>query len=119
MSMWLSGRGLRALLAVVAAGVVIGAGPGPAGAAGCAGRAGAQPDSPGSGARFPGRPVVSPCRAGAVGGSSAGATGQALIVRWNGSSWRKVASPSPGPSGNVLSGVAATSASDAWAVGGS
>ena len=63
--------------------------------------------------------MVSPCRVGAVGGNSAGATGQALIVRWNGSSWQKVASPSPSSIGNVLSGVAATSAGNAWAVGGS
>jgi len=52
-----------------------------------------------------------------VGGNSAGATGQALIVRWNGSSWQKVASASPSSNGNVLSGVAATSAASAWAVG--
>jgi hypothetical protein len=42
-----------------------------------------------------------------------------LIERWNGSSWSQVPSPNPGgPSRyNFLRGVAAVSASDAWAVG--
>ncbi|HET7013351.1 MAG TPA: hypothetical protein VFI65_05555 [Streptosporangiaceae bacterium] len=42
-----------------------------------------------------------------------------LILHWNGKNWTRVPSPDPGgPSnGNLLFGVAATSASDAWAVG--
>src|SRR5215472_3118526 len=49
----------------------------------------------------------------AVGGTSRGKT---LILRWNGTMWRQV--PSPSPAGNpALSGVAATSAGNAWAVG--
>ena len=36
-----------------------------------------------------------------------------LVLHWNGTSWSKVASPSPG----VLGGVSADSATDAWAVG--
>jgi hypothetical protein len=49
----------------------------------------------------------------AVGGTSRGKT---LILRWNGTAWRQV--PSPSPAGNpALSGVAATSAGNAWAVG--
>jgi hypothetical protein len=42
-----------------------------------------------------------------------------LILRWNGQSWARVTSPNPGPSGanDTLTGVAATSARDAWAVG--
>ena len=44
-----------------------------------------------------------------------------LIERWNGSSWKQVPSPSPGGSGSghasVLNGVAAISATNAWAVG--
>jgi len=118
MSMRLSGRGLRALLAVVAAAVMIGAGPGVGGAAvpGCADRAGAQPGRLGSGSELHGGAAVSACRARAVGGNSA-VTPQTLIERWNGSSWKKVSSPSPGSIVNVLSGVAATSASNAWAVG--
>jgi hypothetical protein len=44
------------------------------------------------------------------------ATTKTMIVRWNGSAWKYVASPSP--AGNsVLTAVAATSASNAWAVG--
>ena len=39
-----------------------------------------------------------------------------VILRWNGAAWKQVPSPSPAPSA-VLSGVAATSASSAWAVG--
>jgi hypothetical protein len=39
-----------------------------------------------------------------------------MIVRWNGATWKYVASPSPA-GGSVLTAVAATSASDAWAVG--
>src|SRR5215472_4972187 len=39
-----------------------------------------------------------------------------LILHWNGTAWKRVPSPSPGP-GSALSSVAATSASNAWAVG--
>jgi hypothetical protein len=39
-----------------------------------------------------------------------------LVEHWNGTAWTQV--PSPNPSGdNELDGVAATSASNAWAVG--
>jgi hypothetical protein len=38
-----------------------------------------------------------------------------MIVRWNGTAWRRVASPGPGNS--VLTAVAAVSSRDAWAVG--
>jgi len=46
-------------------------------------------------------------------------TGKTLILHWNGTTWKTVPSPSPGPSGgyDALYGVAATSASNAWAVG--
>jgi hypothetical protein len=40
-----------------------------------------------------------------------------LIEQWNGSSWSVVPSPNPGPYGNRLSGVAAVTATDVWAVG--
>jgi hypothetical protein len=40
-----------------------------------------------------------------------------LIMHWNGSAWRQVASPNPVAGGDTLSGVAATSARNAWAVG--
>ena len=56
----------------------------------------------------------------AVGSYNIGTVTQTLIVHWNGSSWKKVASPDPGGPAhlNLLNGVAATSASNAWAVGG-
>jgi hypothetical protein len=44
------------------------------------------------------------------------ATTTTMIVHWNGTAWRAVASPNPA-SNSVLTAVAATSASDAWAVG--
>jgi hypothetical protein len=40
-----------------------------------------------------------------------------VILRWNGLSWTRVRSPSPGYGGTYLNGVAATSARSAWAVG--
>jgi hypothetical protein len=42
-----------------------------------------------------------------------------LILHWNGTSWTQVPSPNPGGSadGNLLFGVTATSAGNAWAVG--
>jgi hypothetical protein len=42
-----------------------------------------------------------------------------LILHWNGSSWKKVPSPSPGGTAGLtsLDGVHAVSANDAWAVG--
>jgi len=42
--------------------------------------------------------------------------GLSLILRWNGTSWKKVPSPTPG-GGTTLFGVAAVSARRAWAVG--
>lgn len=55
-----------------------------------------------------------------MGASSTGGTaGKTLILRWNGTKW--VQTPSPNPSGPViemiLDGAAATSVSNAWAVG--
>jgi hypothetical protein len=40
-----------------------------------------------------------------------------LIEAWNGTAWKTVPSPNPGTSTNYLLGVAATSASNVWAVG--
>ncbi len=56
----------------------------------------------------------------AVGSYNIGAIAQTLILHWNGTAWKKVASPDPGgPShSHFLFGVAATSAGNAWAVGG-
>jgi hypothetical protein len=58
--------------------------------------------------------AVSARSAWAVGG--AGTSPSTLILRWNGSVWRRAHSPTPA-SGAVLLGVAAASAGRAWAVG--
>jgi hypothetical protein len=42
---------------------------------------------------------------------------QTLILHWNGTAWKRVASPNPGSGFNDLYGVTAVSASNAWAVG--
>jgi hypothetical protein len=44
------------------------------------------------------------------------ATTKTMIVRWNGTAWRHVVSPSPAGD-SLLTAVAATSARNAWAVG--
>lgn len=43
--------------------------------------------------------------------------GQALIERWNGTSWSVVSSPNIGTGGNGLDGVVALSAKNVWVVG--
>jgi hypothetical protein len=48
--------------------------------------------------------------------SAAGGGNKTLILHWNGSKWATVPSPSPA-SFNTLTGLAATSAASAWAVG--
>lgn len=66
--------------------------------------------------------ALSPADAWAVGDycirSACGAR-NTLILRWNGTAWARVPSPSPSSrgTGNALSGVGAVSAHDAWAVG--
>jgi serine/threonine-protein kinase len=49
-------------------------------------------------------------------GTPASKCTKTLMLRWNGTAWTQVPSPSPGPS-DYLSAVAATSAGSAWAVG--
>jgi hypothetical protein len=63
--------------------------------------------------------AVSGSDAWAVGAYVSNTTGHAdtLILHWNGTSWSKVASPSPGHLRNYLYSVSAVSGSDAWAVG--
>ena len=58
-------------------------------------------------------------RAWAVGNypNSTTGPGQTLVLQWNGTSWPRVPSPDAGAGANVLTGVSATSATDAWAVG--
>lgn len=55
----------------------------------------------------------------AVGWQDPGAANyKTLILRWNGANWSQVPSPNPNPSApDVLNGVSARSATDAWAVG--
>jgi len=52
----------------------------------------------------------------AVGSYSIGGTDKTLILHWNGTAWKKVASPTPA-GGATLAAVTATSSSNAWAVG--
>jgi len=73
---------------------------------GCAGPA-ARVAAPGDGARLPA----------AIGGGYAATKLRPLIFHWNGTSWRPVASPAL-RAGAALFGVTATSAGNAWAVGG-
>jgi hypothetical protein len=63
--------------------------------------------------------ATSSSNAWAVGFRFNGTANQTLVEHWNGKSWKVQASPNPGGSGktNALRGVAATSATNAWAVG--
>src|SRR5215475_8575388 len=113
-------RFLRLLFVpLVAAGALLGAGPGAASAATCVSWTGVQPTAPASPGFLVGAAVVSSCSAWAVGEYNNGTDYQSLIEHWNGSSWVQQPSPAPGgPAGtNILYGVAATSAGNAWAVG--
>ena len=51
----------------------------------------------------------------AVGYSDSSGVISALILRWNGTAWTTV--PSPSPTGSYLSSVAVSLAGTAWAVG--
>jgi len=62
--------------------------------------------------------AISPTSAWAVGAySPANIMVETLIARWAGSGWQRVKSPNPGGADAVLNDVAATSRTDAWAVG--
>jgi hypothetical protein len=62
--------------------------------------------------------VVSSCQAWAVGDYlNTKGPGHTLAEHWNGTAWKQVPIPSPGTIGNTLSGAAATSATNVWAVG--
>jgi len=52
----------------------------------------------------------------AVGSTKNGTKESSLILRWNGHTWNRISSPSPG-STSLLYSVAATSRTDAWAAG--
>jgi hypothetical protein len=57
----------------------------------------------------------------AVGAHNEGTAYTTLVLHWNGASWKRVSSPNPGNAApwlnNYLSGVAATSSTNVWAVG--
>jgi hypothetical protein len=54
----------------------------------------------------------------AAGGAMTGPVhGHAVVMRHTGQGWRKVRVPTPGAVSSFLTGIAATSASDVWAVG--
>jgi hypothetical protein len=108
------GPALVVPLMLVAA--LVGRGPGTASASACGGGTG-QPVRPGSSNIFFGV-AVSSCQAWAVGNYATG-TGRllTLIEHWNGTAWKQQPSLNPGSSYNTLAGVAATSATNAWAVG--
>ena len=66
--------------------------------------------------------AVSAASAWAVGttGDCGCGNGDSLVLRWNGTAWKQVPSPTPGggrKAGAALGSVAATSANNAWAVG--
>src|SRR5215471_13852198 len=95
------------------------AAPAAASAVACTGWAVTKTPNPGS-PGLTGVATTSPGNAWAVGyylNHQSGAS--TLIARWNGTTWKQVPSPNPGgPTGaNYLFGVAASSATNAWAVG--
>src|SRR5439155_1317348 len=120
---WLAGRTFTAVGGLlVMAGVFAGTGPAVASAANCQAWTGVPSPSPGSSFNeLNGVRVVSASDAWAVGayGDGNGTHRQTLVLHWNGATWTQVASPDPGGSGNdnYLFAVAATSHSDALAVG--
>jgi hypothetical protein len=74
--------------------------------------------APGSGSTLNAIAATSLTNAWAVGTYNNDTTNQTLVEHWNGTKWSKVPSPSPScPAGINLNGVAATSSSNAWAVG--
>ena len=74
--------------------------------------------TPASGGSLYGVAVTPALRGWAVGetGSATGTNTKTLILRWNGTSWTQVPSPTPA-GGATLYSVAVTSARSAWAVG--
>ena len=109
------------IAAAIVAVAPMGVAPAGASASTCAAWTGVQPPNPDpSFNELNGVAVLSSCNAWAVGSSHAGmGTGgaQTLILHWNGAAWKQVASPDPADLENILTGVAALSATNIWAVG--
>ena len=108
-----------ALAALMLAGALTGPWQATASAAACQAWTFGQPSSPGTfDNTLNGVTVLSACDVWAVGTTrDSGGASQTLIEHWAGSSWNVVPSPSPGTTGNGLSGVRAVSPTDIWAVG--
>ena len=112
-------RPLQILVTTVVAGALIAVAPAAASATTCQ-SSGAQPPNVGTGDNvLIGVAAPSVCNAWAVGYyfSYTSYTLQTLIERWNGTAWNHVASPNVRATNDQLLGVAATSSSNAWAVG--
>src|SRR5436305_1360784 len=80
---------------------------------------GAPPPDVGEGSHLNGVAATSACDTWAVGYYYDGIAQQTLIEHWNGTAWKVQPSPNPDGSSNPngLAGVAATSSTNAWAVG--
>ncbi len=104
------------VVGLVGAGLIL-AGAGHASVARCQ-RSGSEASHPGLSSSLLGVTVTSACNAWAVGYYSPdGTTEASLIEHWNGKVWTVQHSPTHGGGGDVLYGVAATSPTNAWAVG--
>lgn len=78
----------------------------------------ASPSRSGAGTQLEGVSTVSATDAWAVGWYYTQAIpGATVILHWNGTHWARVPSPNPAPGNSALTGVSASTASDAWAVG--
>jgi hypothetical protein len=76
------------------------------------------PDPGGSfGTEILGVSALSGSDAWATGDYGAGTVTKTLALRWNGTTWAQVPTPSPGGINNILDAVSAHSPNDAWAVG--
>ncbi|MFL6073167.1 MAG: hypothetical protein ACJ73S_07180 [Mycobacteriales bacterium] len=78
------------------------------------------PDLGSAGGVLNGVAAVAPDDVWAVGhldGSGPAGLSQTLVLRWNGDSWKRVDSLSPGPGGNELLSVAAAGRDDIWCAG--
>jgi hypothetical protein len=95
----------------------------PSGASGstCVSGTATQPPNLYFASAFKGVAVLSSCNVWAVGSYATELDGfnQTLIEHWNGTAWKQVPSPNPGgpASDEILTGVAALSATNIWAVG--
>jgi hypothetical protein len=113
-------RSLRVAIVfgLVAAGLIV-AGAARASAATCESWGGQPPDVGSGDNQLQDVAATSACNALAVGYYNNGTAFQTLILHWSGKAWRVQQSKDPGGSSedNELSGVAATSSNNAWAVG--